>query len=169
MSFKIVKVGRAKDNDIVLTDSSVSRYHCEFFFDEDGNVFVTDINSSNGTFVNGKRISGSVKLDRNDIVKPGLDVPLRWRNFSSYEQNIEDQGTQNIYLNEEANRSSSKTVSQTKVNSTVKTILITISIVIFLLALFFVINEYVLGNGKPEAIDPDKPNDKTDQPKKSKE
>ena len=50
MSYKLVKVGRAKDNDIVLTDASVSRYHCEFFFDESGNVFLTDKDSSNGTF-----------------------------------------------------------------------------------------------------------------------
>ena len=44
MSFKIIKVGRAKDNDIVLTHSSVSRYHCELFYDGNGNVFLTDKN-----------------------------------------------------------------------------------------------------------------------------
>ena len=62
MSFKVVKVGRAKDNDIVLVHASVSRYHCEFFYDAEGNVFLTDKNSENGTFVNGLRISDSVKL-----------------------------------------------------------------------------------------------------------
>jgi len=83
MNFKIIKVGRAKDNDIVLTHSSVSRYHCELFYDGNGNIFLTDKNSLNGTYINGRRISTSVQLQPNDIVKPGADFPLRWKNFDS--------------------------------------------------------------------------------------
>ena len=169
MSFKIVKVGRASDNDIVLSHSSVSRYHCEFFFDGEGNVFLTDKNSSNGTFVNGKKISGSIKLEQNDIVKPGLDVPLRWRNFNSYDQVTGGQLNDSYGIEEGQYVDLKQIQPPKKINTTLKTILITLSIVVALLGLLFVINEYVLGNGKPEAIDPDKPNDKTDQPKKSKE
>lgn len=169
MSFKIVKVGRAKDNDIVLTHASVSRYHCELFYDAEGNVFLTDKNSANGTFVNGRRINGSVQLEPNDIVKPGLDVPLRWRNFNSYEQTGGNQvsysgGTQAF----EPAIPAQEYAAQRKMNSTLKTVLITLSVIALLGGLWFVINEYVLGDGKPPVVDPDKPNDKTEQPDKIK-
>jgi hypothetical protein len=167
MSFKIVKVGRAKDNDIVLTHASVSRYHCELFYDAEGNVFLTDKNSANGTFVNGRSIRGSVKLDANDIVKPGLDVPLRWRNFNVYEQ----KGMAHPF-NSAVNESKDSSIpaqyypAPKKMNSTLKTVLITLSIIAVLGGLFFVLNEYVIGDGKPAIVDQDKPNDKSEQPDK---
>ena len=82
MNFKTIRVGRAIDNDIVLDHPSVSRNHLELFYDADGNVFLTDLNSANGTFVNGQRIKNSVQLKPNDIVKAGICAPLRWRNFT---------------------------------------------------------------------------------------
>lgn len=169
MSFKIVKVGRAKDNDIVLTHASVSRYHCELFYDGDGNVFLTDKNSANGTFVNGRRITESVLLQPNDIVKPGLDVPLRWRNFNSYEQ------TGGNHVNYSSGNDSQQPAyaqqsypAPKKMNSTLKTVIITLSVIAVLIGLWFVINEFVIGDGKPPVVDPDKPNDKTEQPDKIK-
>lgn len=169
MSFKLIKVGRAKDNDIVLTHASVSRYHCELFYDAEGNVFLTDKNSANGTFVNGRRINGSVQLEPNDIVKPGLDVPLRWRNFNSYEQTGGNQvsysgGTQA----HEPAISAQHYSGPKKMNSTLKTVLITLSIIAALGGLWFVVTEYVIGDGKPPIVDPDKPNDTTKQPDKIK-
>ena len=140
MSYKLVKVGRAKDNDIVLTDASVSRYHCEFFFDESGNVFLTDKDSSNGTFVNGSRISGSVQLNSNDIVKPGLDLPLRWRSFNevSNGQSIQDFSTTNEHLvNEDSPLNATK-----KSKGTIKTVLITLGILALIIGVFFAINEF---------------------------
>jgi hypothetical protein len=77
---KLVKVGRARENDIVLQDTSVSRYHLELFRDDEGHVFLTDLDSGNGTFVNGRKISGSVLLEDNDIVKAGNSV-LPWKNY----------------------------------------------------------------------------------------
>ena len=62
MNFKTIRIGRASDNDIVLIHPSVSRNHLELFYDGEGNVFLTDLNSANGTFVNGQRIVGSVQL-----------------------------------------------------------------------------------------------------------
>ena len=77
---KQLKIGRAKHCDIVINDSTVSSEHLEVFKDDEGNVFITDLNSSNGTFVNGKRVVGSEKLNQNDIVKVGNSV-LPWRNY----------------------------------------------------------------------------------------
>jgi len=169
MSFVLVKVGRAKDNDIVLTHASVSRYHCELFYDAEGNVFLTDKNSSNGTFVNGKRIFGSVQLEPNDIVKPGLDVPLRWRNFNSFKETGSNHGSLIDGTQvEEPVFSGKNQLEQKKINSTLKTVLITLSIIAFVVGLWFVLNEYVLGDGKPPVLDQNKPNDTSQQPDKSK-
>lgn len=77
---KQIKIGRGENCDVVLKDAAVSREHLEIFQDDEGNTFLTDLNSSNGTFVNGKRVSGSVKLSQNDIVKVG-NLALPWRNY----------------------------------------------------------------------------------------
>jgi pSer/pThr/pTyr-binding forkhead associated (FHA) protein len=79
--YHVVRIGRAKDNDIVRTDASVSRYHCEIHFDEFGNAFLKDCDSTNGTFVNGNKINGTLRLHLNDIVRLGIDVPLPWNEW----------------------------------------------------------------------------------------
>ena len=67
----VLKVGRAPDNDIVLVDPerSVSRWHAAISIGT-GGVSIEDLNSSNGTFVDGKLIRGQVHL------KPGAMVSL---------------------------------------------------------------------------------------------
>ncbi len=56
-----VKIGRSGPVDIVLPDSKVSRSHCQVDL-KDGLIFVTDLNSTNGTFVDGERVEGSAIL-----------------------------------------------------------------------------------------------------------
>lgn len=62
---KSVSVGRAEDNDIVISDQYVGSHHC--VLNVYGNCTITD-NSKNGTFINGKRISGTVSLNIFDTV-----------------------------------------------------------------------------------------------------
>ena len=65
-------VGRDGGSDIVLKDDTeVSRSHAKLDPREDGTVLVTDLGSTNGTFVNGQRISGSVVLRDGDNVRFG--------------------------------------------------------------------------------------------------
>jgi ABC transport system ATP-binding/permease protein len=52
---RIITIGRAPDNDIVLDFPQVSSYHVKFVKDEDGYT-LEDLESSNGTYVNGQRI-----------------------------------------------------------------------------------------------------------------
>jgi pSer/pThr/pTyr-binding forkhead associated (FHA) protein len=75
---KQYKLGRFPECDIVLDHITVSREHAEFFVDPQLNVFLTDLNSSYGTFVNSKRISEPVLLSAGDIVSFGDEQFFDW-------------------------------------------------------------------------------------------
>jgi len=53
---RALRIGRANDNDIVLTDLGVSRHHAELRNVGDGRYAIADLDSSNGTFLNGARV-----------------------------------------------------------------------------------------------------------------
>ena len=163
MNFKTIRIGRASDNDIVLIHPSVSRNHLELFYDSEGNVFLTDLNSANGTFVNGQRIVGSVQLKSNDIVKAGLSEPLKWKNFNSLSSpnKIETNKNQN---EEVSNQSDYDSLPIQKKRNGFKIIGITLLIIFLLLGLFYVLNEYVFVKTKSGNDEPDKAKDKIDQP-----
>lgn len=51
-----LNVGRGNDNDVVLRNRSVSSKHAYFETHDDGSLSLTDVGSTNGTRVNGKRL-----------------------------------------------------------------------------------------------------------------
>ena len=63
-------LGRDDSNDIVLDDDQVSGRHIRIGY-EGGEFRVRDMGTTNGTFVNGERIGGSVILKNEDLVKIG--------------------------------------------------------------------------------------------------
>jgi hypothetical protein len=65
-----VSIGRSQDNDIVLTEGKISRRHAKVQF-LDGGFVLSDLNSSNGTFVNGQKIARPVVLRENDEILIG--------------------------------------------------------------------------------------------------
>jgi pSer/pThr/pTyr-binding forkhead associated (FHA) protein len=65
-----VKIGRFGDVDIKLLDSKVSREHARIEI-EGSQCRITDLNSSNGTYINGRRLSGSTELKDGDEIKLG--------------------------------------------------------------------------------------------------
>lgn len=66
----ITSLGRHDDCIIRIKSSQVSRRHCELF-DSDGTLMVRDLGSSNGTFVNGKRVLGQQSLKVGDELTVG--------------------------------------------------------------------------------------------------
>lgn len=70
-------VGRSSGNDLVLVDPEVSRRHIRIIRRADG-FAVEDTGSTNGTFVNGQRISHLTLLQDGDTIDLGDTVRLRY-------------------------------------------------------------------------------------------
>ena len=68
-------IGRHDDCQIRIRSSQVSRRHCQLF-GEGNQLILRDLDSSNGTFVNGKRVLGQQTLKPGDVLTIG-GVTLR--------------------------------------------------------------------------------------------
>ncbi|WP_182867087.1 ATP-binding protein [Rhodopirellula sp. JC639] len=66
----VVRIGRDTQNDVQLLDSEASRNHAEIRIDASSDCHLVDLNSSNGTQINGKRISHQ-KLLSGDRIEIG--------------------------------------------------------------------------------------------------
>jgi Mg-chelatase subunit ChlD len=65
-----VSLGRAEDNDIVIPHPSVSRSHARLAR-RDGSFVLTDLNSTNGSYVNNRQVEGSVVVSNGSEVRLG--------------------------------------------------------------------------------------------------
>lgn len=65
-----VTIGRLAGNDIVLNKGNVSKYHSKIVL-KDGKYIVVDLKSTNGTFVNGKKIAGPLVVRPSDKIYVG--------------------------------------------------------------------------------------------------
>jgi hypothetical protein len=73
-------VGRVADNDLQLEHPSVSKIHAALVMNREGTLLVADTGSTNGTFINGRRISyGEARqIEDGDVVSFG-DVEVRFK------------------------------------------------------------------------------------------
>jgi adenylate cyclase len=72
----MISIGRMEGNDLILFDPTISRRHCEL--EKKGDTFVLkDLNSRNGLFVNGEKIT-TKELKDGDEIKVG-SFPLKFR------------------------------------------------------------------------------------------
>src|SRR5262245_271169 len=65
-----LRIGRAVDNDLALDDLRISRHHAQIVTLPDGSLELQDLDSSNGTFLNGRRIK-SEQLESGDFIGVG--------------------------------------------------------------------------------------------------
>jgi len=77
---KRLSVGRVSDNEVALNDASVSKIHAALTMNQQGTLLVADTGSTNGTYINGRRIAyGEARqIEEGDVVGFG-DVEVRFR------------------------------------------------------------------------------------------
>ena len=106
---KELMIGRDMDCDITISDRQVSRFHAKFEIIKNRQVRIVDLDSKNGTYVNGERINNSYVLGEGDAIKIALiqelvfissdaTLPLDIRTIQPKSK------TQKLYIDEKARR-----------------------------------------------------------------
>lgn len=72
-----VTLGREAINDVVLSDPEISRRHARLFV-QDGQFFLEDLGSTNGTFINGRRVHAPTRLQDSDVIEFGESIRLQF-------------------------------------------------------------------------------------------
>ncbi|WP_436800612.1 FHA domain-containing protein [Streptomyces syringium] len=67
---RVMRIGRALENELVVSDLQVSRHHAEFRATHDGRFEIVDLGSHNGTYVNGQPVRQQI-IGPNDIIGVG--------------------------------------------------------------------------------------------------
>ncbi len=76
-----LSIGRHPDNDIEISESSVSSHHARLILEPNrtietiNDVYIEDLDSTNGTFVNNMPVNGKHKLNNNDLIR------VAWNQF----------------------------------------------------------------------------------------
>ncbi|HKZ86573.1 MAG TPA: FHA domain-containing protein [Anaerolineae bacterium] len=71
----VYTLGREAGNDIIINDPQISRHHARLTL-QGGSYVLEDLGSTNGSFVNGRRITGPTALSPGDMVGLGDTVVL---------------------------------------------------------------------------------------------
>ena len=87
------RIGRASGNDITLPYSWVSRKHTMVQNEGNGHFSIFDLGSSNGTFINGRRISGPTPLKTGDCITIGKTMLEFFQNTDLIPQASEHDAT----------------------------------------------------------------------------
>src|SRR5690349_1978580 len=69
-------IGRVEDNTFQITQPSISSHHCEVLL-RGNDVVIKDLNSTNGTFINGQQVTGEGVLKPGQVLRLGqVDIRL---------------------------------------------------------------------------------------------
>src|SRR4030088_92579 len=83
-----VNVGRGQGNDLMLAKGNVSKHHARLLY-RDGRFIVTDLKSTTGTYVNGRKISQATIVREGDKIYVG-DFVLRLESAPRGEPSLAD-------------------------------------------------------------------------------
>jgi pSer/pThr/pTyr-binding forkhead associated (FHA) protein len=86
MEGDLITIGREAGNGIIINDAEVSRKHTQFIF-QGGKVIVTDLGSTNGTFVDGQRLTGQHILQPGQIISLGEQISLLFESVIQVDPN----------------------------------------------------------------------------------
>ena len=65
-----ITIGRSNENDVIIKDPYISKKHLSIVKDEE-EYYLEDLNSANGTYLNGDRLMDAVKLKNGDRIQFG--------------------------------------------------------------------------------------------------
>jgi predicted component of type VI protein secretion system len=82
----VLTIGREAGNQIVINDAEVSRKHTQLVF-QGGKFIITDLGSTNGTFVNGQRLTGQHVLQPGEVVSLGEQISLLYEMIAVVDPN----------------------------------------------------------------------------------
>ena len=71
----VLTIGREASNAVAINDAEVSRKHTQLVL-QGGKYVITDLGSTNGTFVNGQRLTGQHVLQAGEIISLGEQISL---------------------------------------------------------------------------------------------
>ena len=94
-------IGRSQENDVVIRDHSMSRNHAILQCNETVDYLLIDLGSSNGSFVNGKRVSVPISLQNGDRIlfgKSHVEFYALDRELSTPPPNSRERDTQTNVL-----------------------------------------------------------------------
>ena len=87
---KELTIGKLSDNNIVINNAMVSRHHAKIVMDKSGHCEIVDLNSKNGTYVNGRKVRGSHSVVPGDrIMVANVSLTEDWR--SRFDQIPDDE------------------------------------------------------------------------------
>tara|TARA_R110002096_G_scaffold97854_2_gene218100 strand:+ start:1207 stop:2142 length:936 start_codon:yes stop_codon:yes gene_type:complete len=97
-----ITLGRSPEADIQVVDTGISRTHIRMRFDG-SSVEVEDLNSANGTYVNGTKLTGKIVIRNGDQVSIGVSTVLKFslnnQLDAEYKDYIEEQLSKDILTN----------------------------------------------------------------------
>jgi len=83
---EVVSIGRSVENDVVVDEVHVSGFHAKIE-NPGGQVVIKDLGSTNGTFVNGKKIKSPAILQGGETIQFGTQVQIK---FTPLIEDVED-------------------------------------------------------------------------------
>lgn len=125
MSSNEISIGRSNLNDIIIENKVVSGFHAKLVIKGDGSLWVHDLNSTNGVFLNGKRITGKGRVMPQDEIRLGT-FPFNWQQ-AILVTSSDDENT-GVYDTD----SSKNSISHDKPKKTSKTKLVWLAAVVIL-------------------------------------
>lgn len=75
------KIGRDSSMQMFFNYEDISKHHATLCQLQNGDVIIVDMNSTNGTYVNGQKITGQMKLNKGDVVTLAGKYKLEWENL----------------------------------------------------------------------------------------
>jgi len=140
-----IRVGSGQGNQVILNHPDVATEHLELFADAEGNVFITDLGSDQGVYVNGDRLQGFLLLKEGDTVTLGKKIRFNWQKYRINEPTNEPKigaSRAKVEMNQEAaeKRVKRPKVKEANLSAENKSLYIIYGIIIFLILLIYLIN-----------------------------